>query len=181
MNTIENMVIKGFTKKYYFETLGGPVCICNPFNVYWSGSLEEGGDYWGVLNILNKPNTSRVISYLIENEEYLIFNSENAGFYLCETKEGKLALLEIFYISEEANINEFEFPVFDDLNMRINFPQGFILFDSSLAMNDLPIEKETSKVDEGVYNFFNSNMTCFKIERLLLKNDDIHLEGILFS
>ena len=163
----------------YFETHGGPICICDINNLLWDGSNKEDGDYWKAVSIMDSE-VGLLLEYAKNSEVYFLLNNENSGFYLLTDNSANLILLEIFFL-ESDNImwEELEFTVSNKLNIYLNFTNGCLIFDSNLTLEGLSRKEGFYKINNKFNNYFCDEKSYKNGNRIFIKNKSFHLDGII--
>jgi hypothetical protein len=175
------MKIKNLMKLADFQTYGGPICICNADNKTWNGSLTENGDYWQLMSILDNT-TDLVIKYTNHHEKFFILINENSGFYVFSNQLGNLILVEVFYINtDDFKWEDLEFEVSSKALIELNSMNGCIIFDSSLSLENKPKSEGFHKIDSTFYNYYRTDKVYKNCNFISMKNEIVHLEGIVLS
>jgi hypothetical protein len=175
------MKVKNFSKLGYLETKGGPICICNPTNWSWNGSLTSNGDYWKAIELIH-PESGKMLKYEKDYESYWIFNNENGGFYLFKNESNVIVIVEIIYLDEEIeDWRKIEFEILGECYPDLDIRDGLMVFDSSFAITDLPKSQGFHKNVDSANYFYKNNNSYKKCSLIRYINEEIHLEGIMLE
>jgi hypothetical protein len=178
------MKIKKLKEFSYFETQGGPICICDANNMQWSGATTDNSDYWIALSMLSSES-DYVLTYKHGKEKYFILNNENNGFFILKDDLDNLIILEIFYVDNAGNDINWEEQTFDILKestIDMNLTNGCLIFVSSLPSNILTKKKDGFlKIDSLANNYYCTTKTYANLKKISIKNKSTYVEGVILS